>query len=346
MIVAGGPGNPMGRLAMAAWLMLTSPAFAANAGPGAAEPVAPLTAPAAEVEEGPRLATPTTLDRMGRILAPVMVNGRGPFRFILDTGANRSAISRATLEAAGLSLDGASMVNVHGITGTAVLPAVLVPSFRAGDLEFENQRFPVLPTAVFGDADGILGIDCLQDARIEVDFAGDVVTIRPSPRRRARPDYLVIPAHSRHGGLLLVDGRVGGIRVKAILDTGAERSLGNDALRQALASRSRRESGAVATNVIGATPHVTEGTSFVAPTISLGGARLKQLMVTFGDLHVFNLWSLNDQPALLIGMDLLGTLRNFVVDYPRREFHLRAWPPKRTNKRCVDVECHLMASGS
>lgn len=316
---------------------IDEPLPAGQAGPVAAIP--------AEAEADPRFATPTTLDRMGRILAPVTVNGRGPFRFILDTGANRSAISNATAEAAGLSHDGTSMLNVHGITGMAVLPAVLVPSFRAGDLEFENQRFPVLPAAVFGGADGILGIDCLQDARIEVDFAHDVVTIRPSTRRRARPDYLVIPAHSRHGGLLLVDGRVGGIRVKAILDTGAERSLGNDALRQALASRSRRESGAVATNVIGATPHVAEGTSFVAPTISLGGARLKQLTVTFGDLHVFNLWSLNDQPALLIGMDLLGTLRNFVVDYPRSEFHFRAWPPKRANKRCVDVECHILASG-
>jgi len=34
---------------------------------------------------------PTRPDRIGRIMAPVMINGRGPYAFIVDTGASRSA---------------------------------------------------------------------------------------------------------------------------------------------------------------------------------------------------------------------------------------------------------------
>ena len=56
-------------------------------------PAGMATAAEAAPEEGtPEFATPTTLDRAGRIVAPVEINGRGPFRFILDTGANRSAM--------------------------------------------------------------------------------------------------------------------------------------------------------------------------------------------------------------------------------------------------------------
>ena len=301
--------------------------------------------PAIIEEHVPEFATPTTLDRAGRIVAPVKINGQGPFRFILDTGANRSAISEATAQALGLVPDADSKLSVHGITGTAVLPAVSVESFRAGELEFERQRLPVLPSAVFGGVDGILGIDALQSARVEVDFARDTVTIRQSTGKRAPAGYLVVPARLKHGGLLLVDGKVGKVPVKAILDTGAERSLGNEALRTALALRTREPHESVATTVIGATPQLAEGTSFVAPAISIGGARLNNLTVTFSDLHVFKIWSLLDEPALLIGMDLLGTMQHFVVDYRRREFHFKTWPSDRTNKRCIDAACRIWTSG-
>ena len=40
----------------------------------------------------PRFAAPTLRDRIGRIWAPVLINGRGPYRLVLDTGATHSAI--------------------------------------------------------------------------------------------------------------------------------------------------------------------------------------------------------------------------------------------------------------
>jgi len=310
-------------------------------------PASAVIPPQAAPEEGaPEFATPTTLDRAGRIVAPVEINGRGPFRFILDTGANRSAMSAATAEALGLVPDADAKMSVHGITGSAVLPVVKVQTFRAGDLVFEHQRLPVLPSAVFGGVDGILGIDCLQFARVEVDFERDSVTIRRSTGKRAPSGYLVVPARLRHGGLLLVDGKVGKVSVQAIVDTGAERSLGNEALREALVLRSRDPQEGVATTVIGATPQLAEGTSFVAPAIAIGGARLTNLTVTFSDLHVFKVWSLLDEPAILIGMDLLGTMQQFVVDYRRREFHFKTWPADRPgNRRCIDVGCRIWTSG-
>jgi hypothetical protein len=181
-----------------------------------------------------------------------------------------------------------------------------------------------------------------------VDFERDRVTIRRSTGRRAPRNYLVVPATLQHGGLLLVEGRVGRVPVKAILDTGAERSIGNEALRQALVLSARRPSETVSSTVIGATPQVAQGVSFEAPDVEIGGARLMNLVVTFGDLHVFDVWSLLEEPALLIGMDLLGTVPRFVVDYPRREFQLKKAPGRRVRgiRHCGGTECRTRIPGA
>lgn len=331
---------------VASALLLLSGGWARAADPAAPAPVAVVpeavkVVPPVPPEPGPLYATRTTRDRIGRIVAPVEINGRGPFRFILDTGANSSVISETTALALELVPVAGVVINVHGVTGSATLPAVQVATLRVGELLLEKQRLPVLPPAVFAGVDGILGVDALQDARIEVDFGRDRVTIRRSSGQRAPKGFLVVRAWLQNGGLLLVDGQVGRVPVKAIVDTGAERSLGNEALRAALVDRVRRPHETVATTVIGATPQIAQGLSFEAPAIDIGGARLNNLTVTFGDLHVFGIWSLLEEPAILIGMDLLGTLEQFVVDYTRREFYLRPASSGRPMlHRCGGIECN------
>jgi len=287
----------------------------------------------------PLYAAPTKLDRSGRILAAVLINGRGPFRFILDTGANTSALSPRIVEALGLQSAEGESVGVHGVTGSEMLPFVRVQTLRAGDIELRDSRLPVLAQHVFADADGILGVEGLQHARVDVDFSRDRVSISRSTRRRAPEDFMVVPARLEKNGLLLVNGRVGGVRVQIIIDTGAERSLGNlplrDALQHRVSHRDRTE-----TTVFGVTSEVSTGTSFVAPTISVGGARLTKLPVTFDDLHVFEIWNLADEPALVLGMDLLGTLKRFVIDYQRQELQIKTGvPPKTGVRRCGPTEC-------
>jgi predicted aspartyl protease len=279
-------------------------------------------------------ARSTTLDEAGRVLAPVMVNGQGPFRFILDTGANRSVLSPRVAALLELTPSHTTSINVHGVTGSAVLPAVDIRELRAGPLTVvRDKRMPVLPESVLADADGILGIEGLAGMRIDVDFASGTVTITRSRGAPAEEGMLVVPARLRHGGLLVADARFGRVRVKAIIDTGAERTLGNAALQEALALRPSLLEGYAVTTVHGATPTPGEGTSLRGPTIYLGEAELANLEVTFGDLHVFKIWGLEDTPALLIGMDLLGSVQRLVIDYKRSEVQVLPWPKVRDARR-------------
>jgi predicted aspartyl protease len=294
------------------------------------------TAP--ELATEPMYAAPTSADRAGRILAAVVIDGRGPYRFILDTGANRSALSSRLAAELGLEPAQGNTVNLHGVTGFAALPFVEVAALTAGDFSYDPGPLPILPTTVFADADGILGMEGFADSRIEVDFKANRVSIERSTGRRAGNGFIVIRARN-YRGLLVVDGSISGVPVKAIVDTGAERTLGNAALRDALLRRtvSQRHTQS---RVIGATEQTYDGTSFVVQALRLGTTRLTNLPITFGDMHVFNVWGLDDEPAVLVGMDLIGTLHRFAVDYKRSEIQLMPVGSARALvQRCGPTEC-------
>lgn len=295
----------------------------------AAQPVAESpadTSGAALVEAEPPAvwAARTTLDRVGRIMAPVFVNGRGPFRFVVDTGASRSALAPHVAAELGLVADPDHMVSLRGVTGVEQVPSVLVDEVRAGDLVMERQRLPLLRPSVFADADGILGTEGLEDMCLQVMFARDEVEIHHRRCPRSRLKWLQVRTTMQDKRLITVRARLGGKRITAIVDTGAESSLGNLALLNSLESGSRALRPAKQATVTGATAHWVPGSVVVAPAISLGDMNITNLSVTFGDFEAFRIWQLEDTPALLLGMDVLGTVDGIKIDYRRQQIHILA----------------------
>lgn len=307
----------------------------------AVEPSPDPTIPALVTPE-PLYAAPASADRSGRILADVEVNGRGPYRFIIDTGANRSALSPRLLRQLDLQLLTGESRRLHGVTGSATLPWVKVDSLRVGEIVLAPGPMPVLNGSVFADAEGILGVEGLQDSRIVVDFDAGRVEITPSAGQRMPRGYLRVRVRLERGGLLMTDGKVGRLPVQVIIDTGAEHTLGNAALRDALAKQIGQRGSRVENTIFGATPDTAPGIAFQVPTVQVGDVRLRNLPVTFGDLHVFSVWGLDSQPALLVGMDILGSLRQLVIDYKLQELHLRTrgTPIYGTAvRRCAPYQC-------
>ena len=222
----------------------------------------------------------------------------------------------------------------------------VVDELRVGSIVLVDQQLPVLDGAVFADADGILGIDGLQQSRIEVDFRHDRVKIGLSDPRGAPQGYLTVPARTINEGLLLVAGRVGNVRTHVIIDTGAEYTIGNLPLQQALL-RGARKGDRRESVVTGATPGTASGDTHATPSITIGEARLRNIPVTFSDLYIFSLWGLADEPALIVGMDVLGTVQKFVVDYGRREFQIKAYPRTGADvDRCLAGTCGTRLKGS
>src|SRR5688500_20020643 len=85
----------------------------------------------------PRYVAPTLRDRIGRVWAPVYINGQGPLRLVLDTGASASAVTALAAERLGLSVAGARTVLLRGVTGAKEVAVVGVGRIEFGDLTVE-----------------------------------------------------------------------------------------------------------------------------------------------------------------------------------------------------------------
>jgi predicted aspartyl protease len=268
----------------------------------------------------PKFVAPTRRDRIGRIWAPVLIDGKGPYRLVLDTGANHSAITARTAQLLGTppSEDGSTVVT--GFTGSAVVPTIRVGRMEVGDLLIGPAVLPVLAD-VFGGAQGVLGIEGLADMRIFADFGRDRLVISRSHGERASGGFNVVPLTVIRGGLLVADVRVGTVRAKAIIDTGAQGTVGNLALRNALVRH--RPGNTAHEDIIGVTLDVQGGDNIQAPDIDFGLLTIRGVRVTFGDMYLFKHWKLTDQPTLTLGMDLLGSFDVLIIDYHRHELQIR-----------------------
>jgi predicted aspartyl protease len=240
---------------------------------------------------------------------------------VLDTGASNSAVTAQVAAALGLPLLEADSVMLRGVTGSAKVPTIPVDSIIVGDLELRGRRLPIVTDAL-GGAEGVLGTDGLLDKRIYIDFKHDKITIYKSHLERPGPGFSVVPFRIVGGLLMVVDARIGRVPTKAIIDTGGQGTIANVALREALLRYYREKDHAV-DEITGATLDVQKGDRFKAPPIVLGALTLSEVRITTGDMYIFQHWNMTSEPAILIGMDLLGLLDTLIIDYRRREMHVR-----------------------
>lgn len=305
----------------AAALALTLPAAGATDSPAAVPAVDDELSEVIVVAPEPRYVAPTQRDRIGRVWVPVMINDQGPFRLVLDSGAMRSAVNMNVVQALRLRTDASPPVMLLGVTGKAVTPTIVVDNISVGDLSVGPSVLPVIADA-FGGAEGLLGMLGMENKRIYIDFRNDFINISLSRNRRAAAGFATIPFRKDPLNLLVVSARAGGLPVRAIIDTGAQASLGNEALRFALQRQINRKPKSQ-DEITGATGDMQSGIGVQITPIEIGELSIRDAHVTFGDMHIFERWDIGEEPALVIGMDILGLLDTLVIDYHRQELHIK-----------------------
>jgi len=281
----------------------------------AAPPAAPATAAAEEA--GGTLALGELASRM---TVPVSINGSKPQPFVIDTGAERSVVSRQLAGTLGLSPG--PQVTLTTMTGSTKVQTVVVPSLTMGPVR-DGRPFnaPALEAAHMG-AHGLLGIQQLRTHMVSIDFDKQQMAVRASRRAGGRPtprppftDEIVIIAKSRMGQLIVTEATFEGTKVTVVLDTGSQVSLGNLALQRKL-RRVRLKGPITLTSVTGET---LTANYHVAHRVELGGIVLRELPVAFADVPPFARFDLADTPALMLGMDALRAFRRVEIDFPDRK---------------------------
>jgi predicted aspartyl protease len=258
----------------------------------------------------------TRTDSAMRMTVPVTIGGHGPFQFVVDTGADRSVVSRELAKQ--LNLDPGTTVTMHSMTGVAQQTTVIVPALTIAGQTTRDINAPALEGAYLG-GNGLLGIDTLKKRRIVMDFAKRQMTILASGEREAYdPDTIVVTAKSRFGQLVLVDADVDGTPVTVIIDSGAENTIGNSALR-ALLARRKHKLEFFKTELIDVTGGKLPAEFAAIGKVRIAGLTLFNPIVAFADAHPFKRYGLLNRPAMLLGMDALRAFRRVSVDFADRK---------------------------
>jgi hypothetical protein len=152
-------------------------------------------------------------DRDSRAQVEVMVNGSGPYRFDIETGAREIGISRAVAESLGL----------RRIGGPDDYREYHLDSISVGSATFHDMPVAQLPQGVNG-VDGVLGLPFYQNVLLTIDYPGRLVRFSrdalPAPNGA---DILPLVRIDAYWGVAV---RLAGKTFDAVLDTQNSGSIG------------------------------------------------------------------------------------------------------------------------
>jgi predicted aspartyl protease len=260
-------------------------------------------------------------DAYERMTVPVRLSGTGPYRFLVDTGADRTAISREL--ASKLKLASGAKAALHSVAGVSTVSTATVPDLQLTRKNMQVVDAPVLESSNIG-ADGILGTDSLKSQRVLFDFEGQTLSIVPAKKYESlaeEPGTIVITARNRNGRLIITEATANGHKVTVILDTGAQVSIGNSLLRKQLLSRRASDSSQVV-ELQSVTGAMIAGDYTSIRDLEMDGVTMHDLPIVFADAHTFKTLGLDNKPALLLGMNALRAFKKVSIDFTNRKFRV------------------------
>jgi predicted aspartyl protease len=256
-------------------------------------------------------------DRMARMTVPVSIEGSGPFKFIIDTAAQRTILSKEV--AGSLTLELEDEVNIIALAGSTVVQTVYVPELTLGSRSYGGIVAPTFRSSNIG-ADGVLGLDSLQGQRILFDFITSAISVEDTAKKRKAQSRreIVVTARRRSGQLIFTNAEISGIKVSVIIDTGGELSIGNKALQRRL--RMKR-SALQQINLLDVTGRSVAADYGVASELHIGRARFGVIPIAFADIAPFAALDLEKKPAMFLGMDALRKFDRMAIDFANRKIY-------------------------
>jgi len=258
-------------------------------------------------------------NRDDRMTVPVRLGGSGPYQFLVDTGADRTAVSRQLV--ARLNLPSGGGAELHSLSGVSAVSTAKVENVQL-TRKLETIDAAVLDGANMG-ADGIVGVDLLSSQRIQFDFEKQTMSIVPS----AIPDSIddrgaiVVRAKRKNGRLIVTDAFANEERLTVVLDTGSQITVGNQALRRRLLGDNLVDIEK-SVELESVTGQKIIGDYMFIKQLTIGGVGLTNLAVVFTDAHTFTQLGLDKRPALLLGMNAIRAFKRVSIDFANRKLRV------------------------
>lgn len=259
-------------------------------------------------------------DDQGRPVIGVRIDDAGPYDMVVDTAAQTSFVTSALIAELGLAPKGDS-VTISGATGGAQVVSYPVRRFVSGLFDQRGIAPLALPNAGSTRARGIVGMDLFRNGKLLFDRRNARIESRASGAALA--GFAAISGRTTQDNLLLVPVVLNGVKILAMIDSGAARTVANTAVLRALGWADNDPRLRRGGEIRGATAQRMPVRLGTIDAIALGPATFRRIELLFSDDAVTGGMGIDGRPALLLGSDLLNALEAYAIDFPRGELQIR-----------------------
>ena len=284
--------------------------------------------PARACSLAPRARVPVEIAG-GALLVELRIIGH-PAQMILDTGAQRTLINTASLQRLELDQDNRAAAAVRGIGGTERNRVALPRSLSLGGIPLARRTLEADTSLTVGTlarpstggqrVDGLLGRDLLAAFDLDLDLpARSLGLYAVTDCRAVAPPwtgaYATLPMQTPMDSAIQLAVEIDGIRLRALLDSGATASIitapgmARLAVPEALLEQDRK----IAISGLG--PRLTDARLHRFRSLRLGDITIDEPRILMAPIQTVPIVD------LLLGADFLVTRRTW-VSFATRQLHI------------------------
>jgi len=282
----------------------------------------PITPPT-QLEAHPQAITiPYRISEAGHIIIDMSVNGHAAKPFIIDSGANTTAVYENHLNNFGLTPSG-RFSTVSGLVATALRPIADNVELQIGSKSFQRDKIVILETPpVDTGAVGLLGVDVLGDYAVVFNKERLTATLIPSAqvdrdnfsgwrRIHLRNHIGFFPDKGLYFATIFIEGET----TPVLVDTGSELNFVNWELAsedEEIAKLRKRLRKAV--ELQGAIDQISLEMRAVYYDVRLGNQWWPEVDVVILEFDTLNEIAPVDEPMMLAGADMFSP-KTFAFDF-------------------------------
>ena len=281
-----------------------------------------------------RQVIPFEINDQNHMVVELSVNDGGYTTGIIDTAATFPMIGADTARLAGLPEleENPTLVDVLGVTGRQLYPVVQIDQLTVGNVRKTDLRVALNTKFNVAGAANVLPANAFEGDVIDFDFENQRIMVYDG--RPDRSAYL-LPSRMKleeDDGLWFTEVRINGRKGRALIDTGSSVTY----INSRFATDSRTTANEEKTQTLqGATGGDQSLRVASARVFMMGDFRMSRVDILVTDPPLFEYLGLGEEPAMVLGLDLLSSFR---MQIDRRYNRLiLSLPDTRRNTRRINL---------
>lgn len=308
-----------------------------------------------QLREDGAIVVPVSFTDDGGMLIDVLVNGQGPYPFLVDTGSTTSAIFNDARTTLGIDVIPGRQVQVRGIVGTAMRPVAKIGSMDIGTIREEDKVLVVLDSRRQNAGEtawGLIGLDILHD--FALGWYPEEQSFYFIPRQSLDPyvesGWIEVSLHRDPYGsgleeLYFADIVIDERTIPGLVDLGSAYTLMNWQDIQHPNLREYRRNLRREWQLQGAVEEFLPTVASIYPVIRIGDYAYYDHTVLVHEFDSANITGAPGQPLFIAGAGMFAQ-HDFIMDFAGRKLYLSRASMDRPKRSTTGSRLPSYATGS